>query len=127
MLGRTDNRNKILRIMCMFMLMLIHLDAYLYETIHVFQNDVTSVRIEQSSEDTLLQEQAPYQAEWGDLSYAHTSPRFSLANLSVYLLPLLCVFKSVFFKVKQRFYRLFSEYLYSGTPRPYVVYGSLLI
>lgn len=126
MLGRTDNRNKIFRIMCMFMLMLIHLDAYLYETIHVFQSDVPA-RIERNSENTSLQEQAPYQAEWGDLSYAQTSTRLSQVNLSVYLLSLLCIFRAAFSKIRQRFHRVVPAYVHSGTPRPYLVYGSLLI
>lgn len=94
MLFRTIRKNKILRVLCMIMLMLIHLDAYMYEAINAFQVET----VEQSvsfAEDTSLQEEEAGMPSWVDLSYSNSSARLSWWNTDAVFLPLLLLFSFI--------------------------------
>lgn len=93
MLFHTIRKNRILRVLCMIMLMLIHLDAYMYEAINAYHGET----IEQSvsfKQETVFQEEAGIPA-WGDLSYSNTSTRLSCWNMDFVYLPLLLLFSFI--------------------------------
>lgn len=94
MLFHTMRKNRVLRVLCMIMLILIHMDAYMYEAIHLFHAEP----VEQSvsfAEETLLPEYETDIPLWGDLSYSRTSLRLNLWNAGVVLLPFLLLFSLV--------------------------------
>lgn len=95
MLFHTIRKNKVLRVLCMIMLMLIHMDAYMYEAINVFQAET----VEQSvslSEETAFQEEDADVPVWEDLSYSRASVRLNWWNPAALFLPLLLLFCVIF-------------------------------
>lgn len=86
-------KNRILRVLCVIMLMLIHMDAYMYEAINAYHGET----IEQSvsfEEEVLFQAEAGIPA-WGDLSYSNTSTRLNCWNMDFVYLPLLLLFSFI--------------------------------
>lgn len=90
MLSHIVRKNKLFRAICMMMLLLIHMDAYAYEVISVFQIDTQGETTVPSVADTFQEEDANI-LEWEDLSYSKTSVRsffwwFVLGSLPLFFI-----------------------------------------
>ena len=84
-------KNKILRVLCILMFILVHLDAYVYETINAFHIE----SVEQSVPfvgETLQREDEAGMPSWDDFSYFKVSSRLSWWDIGSVFLPLLLLF-----------------------------------
>lgn len=83
-----------MRVLCMIMLMLIHLDAYMYEAINAYHGETTELALS-FAEENLSQEAGAGIPAWGDLSYSNTSTRLSCWNMDFVYLPILLLFSFI--------------------------------
>lgn len=126
MLFHAMRKNRVLRVLCMMMLMLIHMDAYMYEAIHLFHAEP----VEQSvslTEETLLPEDKADIPVWGDLSYSRTSLRLNLWSAGIALLPFLLWFSFVPLARDWSYRKSYVPFCALQKVRPHLAFCTLLI
>lgn len=126
MLGYIGKKSFKMRLLCVFLLTLIHFDAYLYEGIHAFQL-VEAEQLASVSDDTIIQDGTYIHAAWEDLSYSKTSSRINWNSLIICILPVLFSFYSIFLHGRTFVSQRLSEALCRLQARSYMAYCTLLI
>ncbi len=126
MLGNIGKKSFKMRLLCVFLLTLIHFDAYLYEGIHAFQL-VETEQPASVSDETIIQDGTYIHTAWGDLSYSKTSSRINWNSLIICILPVLFSFYSIFLHGRKFVSQSCSEALCRLQARSYMAYCTLLI
>lgn len=112
--------------LCMVMLMLIHLDAYMYEAINLFHVESTEQCTTPFAEDVTCQEEDMCFPVWDDLSYSRASSRINWLGMAACILPLALLFSFVCL-LKDRYRGDFSNSVPIGKYRSYVTFCNLRI
>lgn len=108
------------------MFILIHLDAYLYETINIAHR-VLAIETYEKSEQISVDGELPFSTEWDDLSYSKISFRYNYIIKAFLLLPLLSLPCNVCSIIKEWLRRCFFDFLYRQFPKSHLKHCSLLI
>lgn len=117
-------KNKILRVLCVLMFILVHLDAYVYETINAFHIEFVEQSVPFAGE-TLQREDEVGMPSWDDLSYFKASARLNWWNIGSVFLPLLLLFSFIpIVRIRNSVQGLFLGTL---KVRPHLVFCTLLI